>query len=113
MNLRPPKAFSTSAEDPVSVALEQEILTEKADTLARLNKKLETALKRITELDTQSNEGEREQHNLRLAEAGEALWHVTIQRELCGLTRHETFFDHMRVPPAVRLRAGPLPLRKV
>ncbi len=43
-----------------------------------------------------------------MAEAGEALWHVTIQRELCGLTRHKEFFDHMKVPRAVRLRMGPV-----
>lgn len=112
MSMRLPKAFSTNAEDPVSAALQQEILVEKADTLARLNKKLEAALKRIPDVGAEASEVEREQLDQRIAQAGEALWHVTIQRELCGLTRHDTFFDHMRVPLAVRLRAGPLPPKK-
>lgn len=111
MSVRPPKSFSASIEDPISAALEREILTEKADTLARLNKKLEAALERIPDVEAQVRQTEREQHHQLVAEAGEALWHVTIQRELCGLTRHNSFFDHMRVPLAVRLRAGPL-LRK-
>ncbi len=111
MSIRPPKAFRQAAlEDPVAAALEQEIFAEKAGTLARLNKKLEIALTRIPEdPGIAENEASRRERNLRIAEAGEALWHVTIQRELCGLTRHKAFFDHMGVPSAVRLCAGPVP----
>ncbi len=112
MTVRPPKAYSKDLQDPLSAALEQEIFSEKAGTLARLNRKLEEALARLPDPDPDADEVAREQQERLLAEAGEALWHVTIQRELCGLTRHKEFFDHMKVPRAVRLRMGPVLARK-
>ncbi|WP_417686404.1 hypothetical protein [Roseibium sp.] len=129
MSVRPPQAYlKQSADNPVAAALEQEIIAEKAGTLARLNKKLEQALSRIPPAEDASNtspagnpvddpefDNRKRLRALRIAEAGEALWHVTIQRELCGLTRHKAFFDHMGVPACVRLGAGPVPehLKKV
>ena len=111
MSVRPPKAFrQQSADNPIAEALEQEVLEEKAGTLARLNTKLEQALQRIPkETDQPESEDACRLRRLRIAEAGEALWHVTIQRELCGLTRHKAFFDYMGVPAKVRLAAGPVP----
>ena len=108
MTVRPPKAYSKDLKDPLSAALEQEIFNEKAGTLARLNRKLEAALASLPEHDPDADEPARENRDRLLAEAGEALWNVTIQRELCGLTRHKEFFDHMKVPRAVRLRMGPV-----
>jgi hypothetical protein len=108
MTVRPPKAYSKDLQDPLSAALEQEIFNEKAGTLARLNRKLEEALARLPELDPDADEAACEKQDRLTAEAGEALWHVTIQRELCGLTRHKEFFDHMKVPRTVRLRMGPV-----
>lgn len=108
MTVRPPKAYVNDQKDPVAAALEQEIFNEKAGTLARLNKKLEAALARLPKDGASAAELSPEQYARLLAEAGEALWHVTIQRELCGLTRHREFFDHMQVPRAVRLRMGPV-----
>jgi len=108
MTVRPPKAYSKDLQDPLAAALEQEILNEKAGTLARLNRKLEAALACLPEPRPDEDEAAREKRDRLMAEAGEALWHVTIQRELCGLTRHKEFFDHMKVPRAVRLRMGPV-----
>ncbi|WP_269580669.1 DUF6665 family protein [Roseibium sp. Sym1] len=106
MTVRPPSLNSISDKDPLAAALEQEIFNEKAATLARLNKKLEQALEKLAAAgaDTEPDR-ERLQHSL--AEAGEALWHVTIQRELCGLREHRAFYDFLGVPKAVRLRMGP------
>lgn len=108
MSVRPPKSYTSEHKDPIAAALEQEILNEKASTLARLNRKLEAALARLPDARDGEPDLDSEALERRLAEAGEALWHVTIQRELCGLTRHREFFDHMKVPRAVRLRMGPL-----
>lgn len=109
MSVRPPKAFSAKETDPITAALEQEILSEKIGTLSRLNRKLEAALKQIPPDEDISNEEERRIRQLRIAEAGEALWHVTIQRELCGLLKHQAFFNEMGVPAEVRLNCGPVP----
>ncbi|MBS8260492.1 hypothetical protein DYI23_09710 [Roseibium polysiphoniae] len=110
MTVRPPQAYRKQiTDDPVTAALEQEVLAEKAGTLARLNTKLEQALARIPDATQNAGEDEQRKRALRIAEAGEALWHVTIQRELCGFLRHKAFFDHMGVPAAVRLSAGPVP----
>ncbi|MEP3048322.1 MAG: DUF6665 family protein [Roseibium sp.] len=107
MSLRSPQLDKNSDTDPLTAALQQEILSEKAATLTRLNKKLEASLQRLEELETASGAAE-EIYQQRLADAGEALWNVTIQRELCGLNQHNAFYDHMGVSRAVRLKMGPV-----
>jgi len=108
MSVRPPQFYSSreTFSDPLSAALQHEILGEKASTLGRLQKKLETALSRLAaervKLPTDTIAMART-----LAEAREALWFVTIQRELCGLVRHVPYYDHMKVPMDVRLHMGP------
>ncbi|MCV0426732.1 MAG: hypothetical protein K5905_14815 [Roseibium sp.] len=106
MFVRPPQQTKPADKDPLTAALEQEVLNEKASTLFRLTKKLENALSSLEESKTDFNLSEDEKLN-RLAQAGEALWHVIIQRELCGLRQHKAFNDHLKVPTAVRLRMGP------
>jgi len=106
MTVRPPQLTSPADRDPLAAALEQEIFNEKAGTLARLNKKLEEALARLTAEEADAD-ASAESLQKRLAEAGEALWHVTIQRELCGLREHKAFYDFVGVSKAVRLRMGP------
>ena len=105
MTVRPPKALApknTLPDDPLSAALEHEILAEKAGTYARLLKRLEKALQ-----EARSAQGatgtEKEQL---LDAAGEALWYVMIQRDLCGFRRHDLFFKELKIPAAVRYRMG-------
>ena len=50
--------------------------------------------------------GTQETRERLLAEAGEALWYVTIQRDLCGFRRHDLFYRDMNGPAAVRHRMG-------
>lgn len=108
MSVRPPQFYAPSAAfiDPLSAALQHEILGEKASTLGRLQKKLETALSQL-EAERAIWPADTIALERRLAEAREALWFVTIQRELCGLVRHAPYFDHMKVPMDVRLHMGP------
>lgn len=101
MTVRPPRRSERMDKDPLTAAIEHEALEEKAATLARLTRKLEEAL---AALDGASEERER-----LLARAGEALWHVVIQRELCGLRRHDALMRELAVPGAVRARMGPDP----
>ena len=106
MYVRLPQQIKRADKDPLAAALEQEVLNEKASTLFRLTKKLEIALSSLEECNTDPNLTDEEKRN-RFAQAGEALWHVIIQRELCGLRQHKAFNDHLNVPKAVRLRMGP------
>ena len=106
MTVRPPQMTKTADKDPLAAALEQEILNEKAATLSRLIKKLETALELLNAAEDDPHASEKIRLD-RLADAGEALWNVTIQRELCGLRRHKEFNNHLSVPRAVRLCMGP------
>lgn len=105
MTVRLPQLIRREDKDPLAAALEQEIFSEKASTLSRLTKKLEAALADLTAAQ-EPDIGEEEQLR-RLAAAGEALWYVTIQRELCGLRGHREFYDFMNVPRHVRLHMGP------
>ena len=111
MSVRPPQFTNTADKDPLAAALEQEIFSEKASTLSRLIKKLEKALDHLREAEADPSASDDLKRD-RLAEAGEALWHVTIQRELCGLRRHREFNDHLSVPRAVRLCMGPASIMK-
>ncbi len=111
MSVRPPQFTNTADKDPLAAALEQEIFSEKASTLNRLIKKLEKALILLSEADNAPDATE-DLRRERLAQAGEALWHVTIQRELCGLRRHREFNDHLNVPKSVRLCMGPASIMK-
>ena len=105
MTVRPPQLTRKEDKDPLAAALEQEVFNEKASTLSRLTKKLETAL---VELSAWEETEEAGAERLRLlAAAGEALWYVTIQRELCGLREHKAFYDFLKVPREVRLNMGP------
>ena len=122
--------------DPLSASLEQEILAEKAATYGRLLRRLERALAALTdhangetERPTSGREARptgrrpvraRQRRPARatrgsavsgkkedlVAAAGEALWHVMVQRDLCGVRNHEVFLTEYRVPAAVRLRMG-------
>ncbi len=109
MSIRPPQIYyrPDAAQDPLSAALQHEIFNEKASTLGRLQKKLEIALTQLEHAKTLHPKDE-ELIGEKLAVAREALWFVTIQRELCGLIRHKPYYDHMNVPKDVRLHMGPI-----
>ncbi|KZM49667.1 DUF6665 family protein [Labrenzia sp. OB1] len=107
MTVRPPRNIGNKDDrDPLTAALEQEILNEKASTLSRLTVKLEQALSDLKTAESTAELSQEERDRL-VAAAGEALWHVVIQRELCGLRQHKAFNDFLAVPSEVRLRMGP------
>lgn len=117
MSVRPPSQYQQEDKDPLAAALAQEVMAEKAGTLARLTRKLDEALARLDGAATRAAQAPddtrlTERHQQRQEEAAEALWHVIIQRELCGLRQHREFLDLMQVPSPVRLRMGPKPARK-
>lgn len=110
-----------AGEDPLGEAIRHETLGEMAATLGRLNTELVTALARLEgardrllaageDGDDAAALAERWQHRHRIA--CEALWNVIIQRELCGLRRHDAFLDSERVPRSVRILMGPASLAR-
>ena len=108
MSVRPPQILHKprNDEDPLSKALQNEIFSEKAATLIRLQKRLETALQKLDAVRA-GPEPTEDTVALRLAEACEALWYVSIQREMCGLRNSRAYYDELRVPHDVRLHMGP------
>jgi hypothetical protein len=81
-------------------AIEREIVSERAGSLARAVEALEKALESFHAAAGALREHLREQ-------AGERLWYVVVQREAIGLTRHEVLYEVLRVPAEVRRIMGP------
>jgi hypothetical protein len=92
-------------------AVTQEILSERASSLARATDRLEAALADLARaraaLERAPTPARRAAREEALAEAAERLWFVVIQREALGLRRHEVLHEVLRVPAEVRGRMGP------
>jgi hypothetical protein len=80
--------------------LGHEILAEKAASLGRAGKGVEIALARLRE----NEDGE--QRAALLKAAAEAVHAYFIQRELCGLRKHEAVIRDYGIPGAVLARLG-------
>jgi len=101
MAVRMPSNFgSSSAQDSALDLLGHEILAEKAAALGRAGQRVELTLARLRE------EGEGEQRPRLLKQAAEAVHAYFIQRELCGLRRHEAAIREYDIPMAVLARLG-------
>lgn len=98
MTVRPPTlGRGAPGTDPLGI-LHHEIAAEQASSLAHAARRLEKALATL-----EAGEGEREEL---LAEAGEALWCLAVQREAMGLRNTAQMMRDYRVPRAVQLRMG-------
>lgn len=115
MSLRLPESLRRrQSDDPLGEVFREEAETERVATLVRLNKALVDALARLKasaarfhQAGPQAREEARHRWRRRHAEAGEALWNVLIQREMCGLRRHDAFLREFDVPRSVHLLMGP------
>lgn len=98
--------------DPLEAVLGEEVLAEKAGTLGRLLERLDQALARLEAFEQDQGDGvggdaeDERRHRALLDAAAEALWHVTIQRELMGLRQQERFIRERGIPSRVRVRMG-------
>jgi hypothetical protein len=82
-------------------ALGHEILAEKASALGRAGQRVEETLARLREDD-----GGSESRARNLKAAAEAVHGYFIQRELCGLRRHDSVIREYGIPKAVLVRLG-------
>lgn len=76
-----------------------EIIAEMAATLGRAGQKVELTLERLRV----APEDERAVH---LKAAARAVHAYFIQRELCGLRKHDDAINHYAIPRAVLVRLG-------
>jgi hypothetical protein len=116
MTVRPPRYLSgAKATDSPPSALDYEIAQEKASTLGRLGRRLEATLADLAAFDSVHADGAilpdeiREQRRALVNQAGTALWHFIVQREVLGLRDSARVLIDYRVPNEVRDRTGAFP----
>ena len=101
MSVRMPSNFGqSSAQESALDLLGHEILAEKAAALGRTGQRVEETLKKLRE------NHEQDQRARLLKEAAAAVHAYFIQRELCGLRRHESVIREYDIPRAVLVRLG-------
>ncbi len=87
--------------------LATELFQEKAATLSRMGRKLQTALDALAAHDARPDRRADDAERAELvAAAGEALWYYVVQREVCGLRDTDAVLRHLGVPNEVRLEMG-------
>jgi len=105
MSLRPPSQYSNSAlggsADTGFDVLGHEILAEKAAALGDAGDKAERALAAL-----KAWQGEPEERQALLKAAARAVHQWFIQRELCGMRRHEGVIRALDIPREVLVRLG-------
>ncbi|RVC81851.1 MAG: hypothetical protein EOS58_01960 [Mesorhizobium sp.] len=102
MSVRMPSYFGRAgAQDNALDLLGHEILAEKAAALGRAGQRVEQTLARLRE-----DGGDEERRPRLLKDAAEAVHAYFIQRELCGLRKHDTVIREYNIPRAVLVRLG-------
>ena len=89
----------------ITDALDYEVVQEQASALGRAGRALEAALTALCEYDRNGQNADETRRHL-VAEAGEALWRLIVQRECCGLRDSRSVMRDYRVPPDVQNRMG-------
>ena len=101
MSVRMPSNFGRpGAQESALDLLGHEILAEKAAALGRAGQRVEQTLRKLRE------DGEGEHRARLLKEAAAAVHAYFIQRELCGLRRHDAVIREYDIPRAVLVRLG-------
>lgn len=91
---------ATSGKTGVDV-FDYEVMAEKAASLGRAGYYAEQYLRRLREY-----EGDPEERRLLLQKTAEAVYAWFIQRELCGLRRHDNLIREYAIPKEVLVRLG-------
>jgi len=101
MSVRMPSNFGRSgAQESALDLLSHEILAEKAAALGRAGQRVEETLAKLRE------GGEDEHRTQLLKDAAAAVHAYFIQRELCGLRKHDAVIREYNIPRAVLVRLG-------
>jgi len=102
MSLRPPGQYSNPGNVSDSLGLlDYEIAAEKAAALGRAGGRVEKVLAELAAFD-----GSADDRVIVLKRAAEAVYAYFIQRELCGMRRHQDVIREYQIPNAVLVRLG-------
>jgi hypothetical protein len=102
VSLRPPSSYGNHRQaDSGLNPLEVEIAGEKAAALGRAGDRVEQTLARL-----RAHEGEASERKALLRDAAEAVYGYFIQRELCGMRRHQDVIREYAIPNEVLVRLG-------
>ena len=86
----------------IESALEHEFRSEAAATHGRLLEKLNRTLAALAEADPEDDAAT----DARVRAAGEALWHLVVQRDVMGFRNTNALLKELDVPPRVILAMG-------
>jgi len=102
--LRLPNSITGLVPHPVSgdTVLQQEIAAEQASSLGHAGKRVEKALERLSAYDGKDET----QKKALLQAASDAVHGYFIQRELCGMRKHDAVIHEMGIPRRVLARLG-------
>jgi uncharacterized protein DUF6665 len=89
----------------VTDGLDYEVAQERAAALGRAGRALEAALAALGAHDRAGQAADETRRKL-VADAGDALWRLIIQRECCGLRDTRAVMRDYRVPQEVQNRMG-------
>lgn len=103
MNVRPPKSLARTEQhdSPMLAALEHELLMERGETLVRVAKRFEALLAKLNGMSAE------DPARPPLArDTARALWMLTVQREVMGLSGGEALVNAYDIPGDVRAASG-------
>lgn len=102
MTVRPPSQFTAAnLRDSLQLALDYEVAQEKASSLGHAGRVVAQKMAAL-----RAFEGDKADRIPLLKDAAEAVWKYFIQRELCGLRRHDDAIREYAIPREVLVRLG-------
>lgn len=101
MSLRPPSNYSPSRQESAFDLIGHEILAEKAASLGRTGERAAAALANL-----RRHGQEPHGRDLLVKDAAAAVHAYFIQREVCGLRRHQDIIRELAIPAEVLVRLG-------
>jgi hypothetical protein len=101
MAVRPPDLVSSKYKDPLAAALDYELMAEMAYSLGQAGKRAE---REIALLGAMNADDPRRPEILQ--SAAKAVHAYFIQREICGMRRHDAVIREMAIPQSVLVRLG-------
>jgi len=102
MSLRPPGQYANPGKTHDGLGLlDYEIAAEKAAALGRAGERVERSLAELSAF-----EGNADDRVVVLKRAAEAVYGYFIQRELCGMRRHQDVIREYQIPNEVLVRLG-------
>lgn len=97
----PDMAGRASASEALMNAVDTEIIGEMASALGNAGRKVEVTLAKLA-----AHAGEGDVRKALVKAAADAVYAYFVQRELCGLRRHDDVIQHYSIPREVLVRLG-------